>query len=324
MGRLRTIQIHFCRLGSAASTFTLVWPRVRLRGCLLHLQRNHRCGDWNGVSIQPVFDKMVPLNVAALVGVSPGQIAQADVSPFRYLLQAVYFACAGTLAALAVTAGGARLTDAARSNRLPVNLSAPKILVAGRLAGLALPFVLLAFIVCFGLPVSGHWFQTRARALLLHWSRTGMDYCTDCQTGRTQNCDRVAWAWRFDDAVCPRSISKLGDGPRLHLCNDGAWFEHRSWLRGLAGLGLCGLFRHRRIHLCLSFSTFFFALHFQLAPSSEHFTESHFSVIRMALPVRVTACNRRILLNSSPASAGAISRSLRWLCEKSALHVEHG
>ncbi len=106
----------------------------------------------NGVSIQPVFDKMVPLNVAALVGVSPGQIAQADVSPFRYLLQAVYFAGAGTLAALAVTAGGARLTDAARSNRLPVNLSAPKILAAGRLAGLALPFVLLAFIVLLGLP----------------------------------------------------------------------------------------------------------------------------------------------------------------------------
>ena len=106
----------------------------------------------NGVSIQPVFDKMVPLNVAALVGVSPGQIAQAQVSPFRYLLQAVYFACAGTLAALAVTAGGARLTDAARSNRLPVNLSAPKILAAGRLAGLALPFVLLAFIVLLGLP----------------------------------------------------------------------------------------------------------------------------------------------------------------------------
>ncbi len=106
----------------------------------------------NGVSIQPVFDKMVPLNVAALVGVSPGQIAQADVSPFRYLLQAVYFAGAGTLAALAVTAGGARLTDAARSNRLPENLSAPKILAAGRLAGLALPFVLLAFIVLLGLP----------------------------------------------------------------------------------------------------------------------------------------------------------------------------
>lgn len=106
----------------------------------------------NGVSIQPVFDKMVPLNVAALVGVSPGQIAQADVSPFRYLLQAVYFAVAGTLAALAVTAGGARLADAARSDRLPVNLSAPKILAAGRLAGLALPFVLLVFIVLLGLP----------------------------------------------------------------------------------------------------------------------------------------------------------------------------
>ena len=106
----------------------------------------------NGVSIQPVFDKMVPLNVAALVGVSPGQIAQAQVSPFRYLLQTVYFAGAGILAALAVTAGGARLTDAARSDRLPVNLSAPKILAAGRLAGLALPFVLLAFIVLLGLP----------------------------------------------------------------------------------------------------------------------------------------------------------------------------
>ena len=106
----------------------------------------------SGVSIQPVFDKMVPLNVAALVGVSPGQIAQAQVSPFRYLLQAVYFAGAGILAALAVTAGRAKLTDAARSSRFPVDLSSPKVLTAGRLAGLALPFVLLAFIVLLGLP----------------------------------------------------------------------------------------------------------------------------------------------------------------------------
>ncbi|MDE0312416.1 MAG: hypothetical protein OXI52_09140, partial [Caldilineaceae bacterium] len=35
----------------------------------------------NGVSIQPVFDKIVPVNLAALIGVSPGQIAQAEV-PF--------------------------------------------------------------------------------------------------------------------------------------------------------------------------------------------------------------------------------------------------
>jgi len=58
----------------------------------------------NGVAIQPVLDKIVPLNVAALIGVSPGQIAQSDVSFIRFLVQVLLFTGAGIIAALAAAA----------------------------------------------------------------------------------------------------------------------------------------------------------------------------------------------------------------------------
>ncbi|MDE0633984.1 MAG: hypothetical protein OXH73_20930 [Caldilineaceae bacterium] len=106
----------------------------------------------NGIAIQPVLDKIVPLNAAALIGVSPGQIAQADVSFARFLLQVLLFAGAGILAALAVTAGSSDLTHAAPVGRLTRHLSGPTLTSAGRYAGIALPFVLLAYIAWLGLP----------------------------------------------------------------------------------------------------------------------------------------------------------------------------
>ena len=107
----------------------------------------------NGISIQPVFDKVVPINVAALIGVSPGDIARAQVAPFRYLLQTLYFAAGGLVAAIAVIVGGrATSVQRLRSERLPLHLPVLKILTAGRLVGIVLPFALLAIIIWLGLP----------------------------------------------------------------------------------------------------------------------------------------------------------------------------
>ena len=106
----------------------------------------------NGVAIQPVLDKIVPINVAALIGVSPGQIVQAEVSFIRFLLQILLFAGAGILAGLAVSAGSSNLTTAARSGLLAAHVSGPTLGSVGRFAGIALPFVLLAYIAWMGLP----------------------------------------------------------------------------------------------------------------------------------------------------------------------------
>ena len=106
----------------------------------------------NGVAIQPVLDKIVPLNIAALIGVSPGQIAQSDVAFIRFLVQVLLFAAAGILAALAAAAGRNELAQNALTGRLSAHLSGPTIRSAGRFAGIALPFVLLAYIAWLGLP----------------------------------------------------------------------------------------------------------------------------------------------------------------------------
>ena len=106
----------------------------------------------NGVAIQPVLDKIVPLNVAALIGVSPGQIAQSDVSFIRFLVQILLFAGAGVLAGLTAAGGGYGLKQAAFLDRLTTHLSGSTLTSAGRFAGIALPFVLLAYIAWLGLP----------------------------------------------------------------------------------------------------------------------------------------------------------------------------
>ncbi len=106
----------------------------------------------NGIAIQPVLDKIVPLNVAALIGVSPGQIAQSDVSFIRFIFQVLLFAGAGVLAGLTAAGGGYGLKQAAFLDRLTTHLSGATLTSAGRFAGMALPFVLLAYIAWLGLP----------------------------------------------------------------------------------------------------------------------------------------------------------------------------
>lgn len=106
----------------------------------------------NGIAIQPVLDKIVPLNVAALIGVSPGQIAQSDVSFIRFIFQVLLFAGAGVLAGLTAAGGGYGLKQAAFLDRLTTHLSGATLTSAGRFAGIALPFVLLAYIAWLGLP----------------------------------------------------------------------------------------------------------------------------------------------------------------------------
>lgn len=106
----------------------------------------------NGISIQPVFDKVVPINVAALIGVRPGQIAQAEVTFFRYFLQILLFTGSGLIAALAVAAGRNEHSHGAFGSRLAAILSTPRTQTVSRFAGIALPFLLLAYIVWLGLP----------------------------------------------------------------------------------------------------------------------------------------------------------------------------
>ena len=106
----------------------------------------------NGIAIQPVFDKIVPLNVAAIIGVSAGQVAQAEVPFIRYLIQILFFASAGLLAALAAAAGGSNQTRTDLGARLQEIVSGPTLLSVSRYVGIALPFVLLAYIGWLGLP----------------------------------------------------------------------------------------------------------------------------------------------------------------------------
>ena len=116
----------------------------------------------NGIAVQPVFDKMVPLNVAALLGVQPGAIAQAQVSPLRYLLQVAYFTAGGLVSALIVTAvqtarkegrGGRNERTAISAYARVLSLLTPhSSLLIPRWVGIGLPFVLLAFVIYLGLP----------------------------------------------------------------------------------------------------------------------------------------------------------------------------
>ena len=106
----------------------------------------------NGVSIQPVFDKIVPVNLAALIGVSPGHIAQAEVPFARFILQVLFFAGAGLLAALVASAARSSQLQAAQLARLTTRFSGPTMVRVVRYAGIALPFLLLAYIAWLGLP----------------------------------------------------------------------------------------------------------------------------------------------------------------------------
>lgn len=121
----------------------------------------------NGVAIQPVFDKIVPVNVAALLGVSPGAVAEAQVPPLRYLLSVLYFTGGGVLAALAVLAGKADAAQAAGSALLKARLSGPAFASALHWLVIAFPFALLAVVVWLGLPGVGAFGTDRSTVRLL-------------------------------------------------------------------------------------------------------------------------------------------------------------
>ncbi|MCY4078804.1 MAG: hypothetical protein OXF54_01055 [Caldilineaceae bacterium] len=106
----------------------------------------------NGVSIQPVFDKIVPVNLAALIGVSPGQIAQAEVPFARFVLQFLFFGGAGLLAALVVAGAKSSQLQAAQPARPIARFTGPTTVNVVRYTGIALPFLLLAYIAWLGLP----------------------------------------------------------------------------------------------------------------------------------------------------------------------------
>lgn len=106
----------------------------------------------SGASIQPVLDKIVPVNVGALIGVSPGQIANDDVPLFRYPLQVLFFTVAGLFAALAAVAARARNLQTTSMARLSAYLDSLPFRTTARFAGIALPFLLLAYIVWLGIP----------------------------------------------------------------------------------------------------------------------------------------------------------------------------
>lgn len=121
----------------------------------------------NGVAIQPVFDKIVPVNVAALLGVSPGAVAEAQVPPLRYLLSVLYITGGGVLAALAVLAGKADAAQAAGSALLKARLSGPAFASALHWLVIAFPFALLAVVVWLGLPGVGAFGTDRSTVRLL-------------------------------------------------------------------------------------------------------------------------------------------------------------
>ena len=106
----------------------------------------------NGIAIQPVFDKIVPLNVAALIGVSPGQIVQAEIPFSNYLLQILFFSGAGLIAGLAASTRRHGFRQAPPIARLSERVSGPTLVTASRYVGIAIPIVLLAYIGWLGLP----------------------------------------------------------------------------------------------------------------------------------------------------------------------------
>ena len=96
----------------------------------------------NGTKIQPVFDKIVPLNMAALSGVSAGTIAKGEVPLSAYAMMVGMMAAAGFVAGLLILINRSGAADTARSLKLP----------GVRWIFIAFPFVLMGLVIYMGLP----------------------------------------------------------------------------------------------------------------------------------------------------------------------------
>ena len=95
-----------------------------------------------GVRLQPIFDQVVPQNIAALHGVSPGAIANGEVPWTSSLMQIVIMTLAGLAGALLVLLNRSRAAGSARSTHIP----GTKWIV------ITLPFVLMALVMWMGSP----------------------------------------------------------------------------------------------------------------------------------------------------------------------------
>lgn len=95
----------------------------------------------DGVKIQPVFDKVVPLNMAALVNVRPGAILNGEVSMTAYAILVAYLTASGLVGSLLVLVTGTGAAGAVQRVRIP----------GGRWVAILLPFLLFGFIYYLGL-----------------------------------------------------------------------------------------------------------------------------------------------------------------------------
>ena len=94
----------------------------------------------DGVRLQPIFDKVVPQNLAALYGVMPGVIATEGIPALGWLRQVLFLVGAGIVGAVLVL-----VERSIRSRTFPR-------IPALRWIPLLLPFVLLAFVIWLGMP----------------------------------------------------------------------------------------------------------------------------------------------------------------------------
>lgn len=95
----------------------------------------------SGIKVQPVFDKIVPLNMAAILGVGAGAVARAEVTILQYLLVVLYLGGAGLAGSLLILFTRSGAAGAVRDLRIP----------GGRWLVILLPFALFAFIYYLGL-----------------------------------------------------------------------------------------------------------------------------------------------------------------------------
>ena len=95
----------------------------------------------DGVKIQPVLDKIVPLNLAALLNVRAGTIVDGSLSIVTYAILLLYLAAAGIVGALLVLFTRSGAAQSTRGLRIP----------GGRWLVILLPFALFAFIYYLGL-----------------------------------------------------------------------------------------------------------------------------------------------------------------------------
>ncbi len=100
---------------------------------------NSLLGD--GVKIQPVFDQIVPLNMAAMLNVRAGTVLNGEVSPIAYAILALYLALAGVAGGLLVHFTRSGAAGSMRGVHIP----------GTRWFTILLPFALFAFIYYLGL-----------------------------------------------------------------------------------------------------------------------------------------------------------------------------